>query len=223
MILLQAHGPPSTSTARPPTPIIGTARRSLTGKWLSPAVKTRLVMTWGKHGDTTLKPTFGPKQRTVRRSHKVRPYPRAGLRQVSFCSAARTTACFSGDTWLFTPDPSPNVPTITSFAPQNGGPGTQVTITGTGFTGTEVKFGGTAAASFTVDSSTQITAVVGQGSTGKVTVTTDGGTATSTENFTFNAAIPTLSEWAMILLAILLTVLALWQMRLNRTATIHSD
>jgi hypothetical protein len=54
------------------------------------------------------------------------------------------------------------------------------------FTGaTAVNFGGTAASSFTVDSPNQITAVVGSGSTGKVTVTTPSGTVTSTYDFTF--------------------------------------
>ena len=69
-----------------------------------------------------------------------------------------------------------NTPTITSFTPTSGGTGTSVTITGTNFTrATAVKFGGTAASSFTVDSATQVTAVVGSGATGKVTVTTPGG------------------------------------------------
>jgi len=76
-------------------------------------------------------------------------------------------------------------PTITSFSPTSGTTGTSVVITGTNFIGTEVKFGGTPAASFHVDSSTQITAVVGAGSTGKVTVTTAGGTGTSSNEFTF--------------------------------------
>jgi len=68
-------------------------------------------------------------------------------------------------------------PTITSFTPISGSTGTTATITGTSFTETTVKFGGTNAASFTVDSSTRITAVVSSGSTGNVTVTTDGGMA----------------------------------------------
>jgi len=47
------------------------------------------------------------------------------------------------------------------------------------FTGTlSVKFGGTDASSFTVDSATGITAVVGKGSSGNLTVTTNHGTAT---------------------------------------------
>ena len=74
-------------------------------------------------------------------------------------------------------DPQP--PTITSFTPTSGATGTTVTITGTNFTdATAVSFGGTAAASFNVVSATQITAVVGSGASGSVSVTTPGGTAT---------------------------------------------
>ncbi len=79
----------------------------------------------------------------------------------------------------------PPVPIVASFSPTSCGTGTTVTITGNHFTGTEVKFGGTDAASFTVDSPTQISAVVGAGSTGNVTVTTDGGTGTSASTFTY--------------------------------------
>ncbi len=95
-------------------------------------------------------------------------------------------------------------PTITDFNPGRGGPGTVVTIHGTNFTGTTVEFGGTSASSFTVDTTTQITAVVGDGSTGKVTVTTDHGTATSAEDFIFDVPIPTLNEWGMIMFGLLL-------------------
>ena len=78
------------------------------------------------------------------------------------------------------------VPTITSFTPTSGGSGTQVIITGTNFAGaTSVSFGGTAASAFTVNSATQITATVGNGAPGHVTVTTPAGTATSTDNFNF--------------------------------------
>ncbi len=76
-------------------------------------------------------------------------------------------------------------PTISSFTPTSAASGTTVTITGTNFTGaTAVSFGGTAATSFSVVSATSITAVVGNGSTGSVSVTTPGGTATLT-GFTF--------------------------------------
>jgi hypothetical protein len=70
-------------------------------------------------------------------------------------------------------------PTIASFSPTSAPPGTTVTITGTNLTGaTSVTFGGTAAASYSVVSGTSITAVVGTGSTGSVSVITAGGSAT---------------------------------------------
>ena len=75
---------------------------------------------------------------------------------------------------------------ITSFTPTSGPVGTPVTITGTAFTGaTKVTFGGVAAASFKVNSATQITATVPTGAkTGKIGVTTNGVTAISKTNFT---------------------------------------
>ncbi len=76
-------------------------------------------------------------------------------------------------------------PTITSFTPQRAVSGTVVTITGTNLTGaTAVKFGGTAAASFNVVSATSITAVVGTGASGAVSVTTPNGTGEKT-GFTY--------------------------------------
>ena len=80
--------------------------------------------------------------------------------------------------------PSPRCPTITSFTPTAGRVSTRVTINGTGFTGvSSVKFNGKAAA-FNVLSSTQLTANVPAGTTsGKITVTTPAGTATSAADF----------------------------------------
>jgi hypothetical protein len=80
-------------------------------------------------------------------------------------------------------------PTITEISPTFGLAGTIVTITGTDFTGaTAVRFNGVAAASFTVDSATTITATAPTGvTTGPISVTTAGGTASSTGNFTVPA------------------------------------
>ena len=76
-------------------------------------------------------------------------------------------------------------PIISSFHPTTGGSGTVVIISGTNFSGaTAVSFNGTAAQSFTVDSSTQITAIVDGGGSGAVSVTTPGGTA-SMDGFVF--------------------------------------
>src|SRR6185503_11044733 len=59
--------------------------------------------------------------------------------------------------------------------------GDVITINGQYFTGTtSVTFGGVAAASFTVISDTQLTAILGKGSSGSVTVTNPGGTGSIT-------------------------------------------
>ncbi|MCE2770338.1 MAG: IPT/TIG domain-containing protein [Saprospiraceae bacterium] len=79
-------------------------------------------------------------------------------------------------------------PTISSFSPTSAGTGQTVTISGTNFTGgTIVSFGGTPATSFTVVSATSITAVVGAGATGSVSVTTSNG-IDSRAGFTFISA-----------------------------------
>ncbi len=76
-------------------------------------------------------------------------------------------------------------PIISSFSPGSGAAGTAVTITGSNFTGsTAVRFNGTNASSFTVNSSTQITATVASGTTtGPITVTNGTGTGTSSTDF----------------------------------------
>jgi uncharacterized repeat protein (TIGR03803 family) len=80
------------------------------------------------------------------------------------------------------------LPVIASFTPTSGPVGTQVVITGTGLTGTsKVTFGGVKATSFTVNSGTQVTATVPTGAlTGKVGITTAGGSATGPGTFTVN-------------------------------------
>lgn len=86
-------------------------------------------------------------------------------------------------------------PTVTGVSPDHGPAtgGTSVVITGTNFTGaTAVKFGATNAASFNVDSGTQITAtspVVSNTATVDVTVTTPDGTSatSSSDRFAFTA------------------------------------
>lgn len=86
---------------------------------------------------------------------------------------------------------STTAPTISSFAPTSGPVGTTVTVSGTNFTGaTAVKFNGVAA-TFTVQSASQITATVPSGATtGPISVTTSGGTATSSGTFTVDGTNP---------------------------------
>ena len=81
-------------------------------------------------------------------------------------------------------------PTITTFSPSSGCQGaTGIVITGTNFTGaTAVNFNGVSA-SFTVNSSTQITATVPLTATsGTISVITPSGTGTSATSFTVNPA-----------------------------------
>jgi len=78
------------------------------------------------------------------------------------------------------------VPTISSFSPTSGPVGTQVVIMGMSLLQTTaVKFGGVAATSFTVNSNTQVTATVPAGAvTGKIALTTAGGTVSTATVFT---------------------------------------
>ena len=67
----------------------------------------------------------------------------------------------------------PNTPQIFDYTPALGGNGSLVTITGANFTGTTaVSFGTVPATSFVVNSATTITARVGPGASGKVSLTT---------------------------------------------------
>ncbi len=80
-------------------------------------------------------------------------------------------------------------PTVTGVSPSSGPAvgGTSVTITGAHFThATAVKFGSTAAASFVVDSATEITAISPAGTgTVRVTVSTRAGTSCSPAYFAY--------------------------------------
>jgi hypothetical protein len=78
------------------------------------------------------------------------------------------------------------LPQIYSFSPESGPAGTTVVITGNSFTGaTEVTFPCGQKATFTVDSDTEITAIVPAGAmTGEIGVYTPGGNVGSSTVFT---------------------------------------
>lgn len=79
-------------------------------------------------------------------------------------------------------------PAITFVSPTTGGTGTIVNIIGTNFTNvTGVSFGGTPAQSFIVSSPSQIIATLGSGSSGAITVTTQTGSTSATQQFVFTA------------------------------------
>lgn len=95
-------------------------------------------------------------------------------------SVGTTYGTDSRDNFIFAGPPS-----IVSFTPTSAGPGQTVTISGYNFNNTSgVSFGGTPAASFTIVSPNIVTAVLGNGSSGSVAVTTNYGVG-SLGGFTF--------------------------------------
>ncbi|GAB3587594.1 hypothetical protein GCM10027345_38550 [Hymenobacter daeguensis] len=119
----------------------------------------------------------------------VAPSPTATQSQARIMVEAADNYFFDISNTNFTITPAAVGPTITSFTPGGGPVGTVVTILGSNFTGTTaVAFNGTAAASFTVVSATQMTATVAAGTTtGTITITTPTGTATSATAFVVGA------------------------------------
>ncbi|KAA9325979.1 LamG-like jellyroll fold domain-containing protein [Adhaeribacter soli] len=103
-------------------------------------------------------------------------------------SVATSFGCSALSNSDFTFVPAPD---ISSFTPGTAPTGCAVVITGNDFSGaTSVTFNGTAAASFTVNSATQLTATIPAGaSTGKISITTAGGTAVSSTDFTVATAL----------------------------------
>ncbi|MGY2011691.1 beta strand repeat-containing protein, partial [Nocardia gipuzkoensis] len=99
--------------------------------------------------------------------------PGTGTVQITVITAGGTS---NGVAYTYIP-----APTLSSAVPNSGAAagGTTVVLTGTDLTGTTaVDFGATPAASFTVDSATQITAVSPAGTgTVQITATTGGGTS----------------------------------------------
>jgi uncharacterized repeat protein (TIGR03803 family) len=77
-------------------------------------------------------------------------------------------------------------PSIAAFSPGSGTVGTSVTITGASLTQTgKITFGGVAAGNFNINSEAEVTATVPpHAKTGRIIVTTAGGTATSSTAFT---------------------------------------
>ena len=104
---------------------------------------------------------------------------------------ARNYAGTSGTFTLSVSGPAGSPPTITSFTPSSGAPGSTVTISGTNFSATaannSANFNGITA-SVTGATTTSLTVTVpATASTGPITVTTAAGTATSVASFTVSS------------------------------------
>ena len=121
----------------------------------------------------------------------VSPAHAAGPVDVTVTTAGGTSATLAADVFTFVAPPAPSVSVINPTSGSTAG-GTSVTVTGANLSGaSDVSFGGTAAASFTVDSASQVTAVSPAHAAGPVdiTVTTSAGTSTTSaaDVFTFVA------------------------------------
>jgi len=105
----------------------------------------------------------------------------------------RTTHYYLHNFFDFTVDG----PQITSFSPSSGPIGTQVTITGENFSSaTKAAFNGVTAASFTIDSDTQLRATVPTGaSNGVISITNAINTGTSANDYLLTAP-PVVSSFA---------------------------
>jgi uncharacterized repeat protein (TIGR03803 family) len=134
----------------------------------------------GFSGTTKVKFGTGPGTFTVVSDTYMTAAPAAGA------TTGKVTVV-EGAVSLATPQTFKVVPTIQKFTPTSGSAGTAVVITGMSLSQTTaVKFG-TVAAAFTVNSNTQVTATVPSGAvTGKISVTTPGGSVTTATNFTVN-------------------------------------
>ncbi len=121
--------------------------------------------------------------------YSVTSFPTGPNREYSHLATSGTGCSLTGTGGSFT---APHTrfgikPKITSFTPTSACASSNqtVTITGKYFTGSSaVLIGGTAASSFIVNSDTQITATIGAGTTGAISVTTAAGTVTSATSIT---------------------------------------
>jgi hypothetical protein len=152
---------------------------------------TNLVGATAVHFGSTSATSFTVTSATTVRA--VAPGGTPGSVDVTVTTPGGTSATSPADQFSYQ-----NAPTVTAISP-GAGPtagGTSVTITGTGFTNVAgVYFGGVAATSFTVDSSTKITAVSPAHSAGSAGVRViAGGTSdpVPADVFVYNAA-PTIS------------------------------
>ena len=124
------------------------------------------------------------------------PAGAAGTVDVRATSFGGTSATSSGDQYTYVAAPA-----VTAVTPNHGpeGGGTTVTITGTNLTGaTGVSFGGTPAASFSVDSATQITADTPASADGTVNVTVTNPYGTSaigaSDQYTYDEPAPSITS-----------------------------
>ena len=184
-VLVDAISPTITSVSPTSGPTIGGTAVTLTGTNLTDATAV-------KFGSTAAMSYI---VNSATQITAIAPAGSAGTVDVTVTTPGGTSTTSAADQYTYHA-----APTITSISPTSGPTtgGTAVTLTGTNLTDvTAVKFGATAAMSYIVNSATQITAIAPAGSAGTVdvTVTTPGGTSTTSraDQYTYYAA-PTITS-----------------------------
>lgn len=140
---------------------------------------------------TSYKWSFGDGSLSQSGSTVSHVFDKAGTYTIKLTVGDATgTANQSTESATFAVTGSTLVPSISSFSPTSAVTGTTVTINGSNLaSASSVHFNGKAA-TIVSDTATAIKAVVPNGATtGPVTVTTEGGTATSTTNFTVTLSV----------------------------------
>ncbi len=165
--------------------------RSVWFSWIAPAAGSFTFETTGSDFDTLLAVYTGASVSGLTPIASNDDSAPGTISRVTFPTVAGTTYRVAVDgfngasgAWLLRWSAVQNPPIVTSFSPPAGSIGSSVIIRGANFLdATAARFNGVNA-SFTVDSATQITAVVPLGAnTGPVSVTTPNGTALSATAF----------------------------------------
>jgi uncharacterized repeat protein (TIGR01451 family) len=123
------------------------------------------------------------------RLQAVAPPEATGVVDATVTSAGLTSATSASDLYAYGP------PAVSGFTPASGITGTAVTITGSNFVpGAKVKFGSLTSPSVTFVSPATLTATIPNGATSApISVTTPGGTGTSSPSFVVTLSITGLS------------------------------
>ena len=110
-----------------------------------------------------------------------------GVKYIIRIQRWNSSANMNGTICVYSPVPPPTITNLLTAT--DGCVGSSITITGTNLTGAtaaNIRIGGTAVSSITSNNGTTLVAVIGAGTTGTVSITTGGGTATSVGTFTVN-------------------------------------
>ena len=167
------------------------AQTAITGIYPSAAGRGEEVSIYGKNLSTTTKVTFGGAEAAafiVKSDGELTATVGAGASGKVGVTVSAVTLDYDGFVFL-------GKPSLTSFSPLAAKPGEEVVIKGENLTSVDqVYFGGVPAISFIKRSTKEIVAIVGQGSSGRLTITSDEG-EDGLDGFVF-IPVPIISEFS---------------------------